>query len=347
MQKLMGNAVYGGIVGYGSVNRSTMDEFEHRFIVDGSEKTYKIAKDDDYTVQNMLEDGASYDLKIKDGRIAEAERKAPLEKTFAPLVQGEPGKRTLKNFLATAMEPAGHTLYVYGGAWNWQDDGSSAQARSIGVPQSWVNFFDENDASYSYRTNDAASTYYPYGEYNRYYYAGADCSGYVGWAVYNMLNTEDGHAGYVLGGSKMAAAFARQGLGQRYESVGVYDFRPGDIMSMDTHVWIYLGRCGDGSSVILHSTPSKSKTGSPGGGVQLTALGSPDSRAYALVCEYMAKYPEWSERYTPICESFSNYTSFTRDTAGRFRFEIDDPYGYADMSADEILADLFKRDKDS
>ena len=37
-------------------------------------------------------------------------------------------------------------------------------------------------------TKNPTSSYYPYGEWNQYCYAGADCSGYVGWVIYNTLN---------------------------------------------------------------------------------------------------------------------------------------------------------------
>ena len=40
-------------------------------------------------------------------------------------VSGTPGKRTLKNYLQTAMNPVGTALYVYGGSWDWQDVNSS------------------------------------------------------------------------------------------------------------------------------------------------------------------------------------------------------------------------------
>ena len=46
-------------------------------------------------------------------------------------VSGVPGKLTLKNFLATAMEPVGTALYIYGGTWDWQDAASSNQASTI------------------------------------------------------------------------------------------------------------------------------------------------------------------------------------------------------------------------
>ena len=61
--------------------------------------------------------------------------------TDQPPVQYIPGHRTLRNFLAAALAPVGTTLYVYGGGWNRQDTGASAQAVTIGQPASWRAFF--------------------------------------------------------------------------------------------------------------------------------------------------------------------------------------------------------------
>ena len=62
-------------------------------------------------------------------------------------VSGTPGERTLKNYLQTAMNPVGTALYVYGGSWDWQDVNSSNQALTIGLPQSWIDFFQQQDAN--------------------------------------------------------------------------------------------------------------------------------------------------------------------------------------------------------
>ena len=62
-------------------------------------------------------------------------------------VHGTPGVRTLKNYLQTAMNPVGTALYVYGGSWDWQDVNSSNQALTIGLPQSWIDFFQQQDAT--------------------------------------------------------------------------------------------------------------------------------------------------------------------------------------------------------
>ncbi len=276
-------------------------------------------------------------------------------------VSGTPGKRTLKNYLQTAMNPVGTALYVYGGSWDWQDVNSSNQALTIGLPQSWIDFFQQQDANYTYMNDDdPAHSYYPHNSWNQYYYAGVDCSAYIGWTVYNVMHTEsttnDLSDGYVMSAVKMAKTFADKGWGTWTRDIK--SFKPGDIFSMSGHVWTVLGVCDDGSIVFLHSTPSDSKAGQGGGGVQLSAL-NPNSdndkncEAYKLVTKYMTKYyPEWSTRYDAVLRSYDSYATpasgseYSKTWSGNFSWNLDgtgltDPDGYADMSAAEILADLF------
>ena len=276
-------------------------------------------------------------------------------------VSGTPGKRTLKNYLQTAMNPVGTALYVYGGSWDWQDVNSSTQALTIGLPQSWIDFFQQQDANYTYKNSaDPAHSYYPHNSWNQYYYAGVDCSAYIGWTVYNVMHTKsttnDLSDGYVMSAVKMSKTFADKGWGTWTRDIK--SFKPGDIFSMSGHVWTVLGVCDDGSIVFLHSTPSDSKAGQGGGGVQLSAL-NPNSdndkncEAYKLVTKYMTKYyPEWSTRYDAVLRSYDSYATpasgseYSKTWSGNFSWNLDgtgltDPDGYADMSAAEILADLF------
>ena len=276
-------------------------------------------------------------------------------------VSGTPGERTLKNYLQTAMNPVGTALYVYGGSWDWQDVNSSTQALTIGLPQSWIDFFQQQDANYTYKNSaDPAHSYYPHNSWNQYYYAGVDCSAYIGWTVYNVMHTKsttnDLSDGYVMSAVKMAKTFADKGWGTWTRDIK--SFKPGDIFSMSGHVWTVLGVCDDGSIVFLHSTPSDSKAGQGGGGVQLSAL-NPNSdndkncEAYKLVTKYMTKYyPEWSTRYDAVLRSYDSYATpasgseYSKTWSGNFSWNLDgtgltDPDGYADMSAAEILADLF------
>ena len=49
-------------------------------------------------------------------------------------------KRTLKNFLKTALMPVGKTMYVWGGGWNKEDTGAGIEAVSIGLSPNWEKF---------------------------------------------------------------------------------------------------------------------------------------------------------------------------------------------------------------
>ena len=282
--------------------------------------------------------------------------KAFVAEEYKAPVSGTPGEKTLKNFLSTALTPVGTSLYVYGGSWDWQDVNSSNQSMTIGLSQSWIDFFQSQDANYTYKYNaDHSESYYPHEQWNQYYYAGIDCSAFVGWSVYNVMNTENSTVadsnGYVMSATKQAKNFAQtQGWGT-WEQKAPFkpeDFKTGDIFSMNGHVWICLGKCDDGSLVILHSTPSDSINGQGGGGVQINGVGdSENCQAVKLAEKYMSQYyPQWWERYHKVYKSFDSYTKYSGKDAGKFSWDLKntlaDPDGYANMSADEILADLFQ-----
>lgn len=275
-------------------------------------------------------------------------------KAFTSATDPIPGERTLTNFFRTAFSAVGHALYVYGGSWDFQDVGSSNQARSIGVASSWVEFFYEHDATYNYKNTNQAKSYYPFGAYNEYYYAGVDCSGFVGWVMYNVMNTENGHDGYVMGSTKMAKHFAELGLGTFTRNYSApksnvnSGFNVGDIISCDGHVWICLGVCSDGSMVIIHSTPSESRTGSSGGGAQLGAIGSNENcEAYKLADKYnKTYYPDWYAKYPTSLKSYSTYLKQSNANAGKFSWYISsagltDPDGLSTKTPEEILKIVF------
>ncbi|MGN0279366.1 MAG: hypothetical protein ACI4C4_08440 [Lachnospiraceae bacterium] len=366
-------AVYLGVENYGAeeVNADTKDTFSYRFEVNGKEESLKVdngAMDEEgeytYPIQNLLKEGYTYDIQIEDGTVIAAEEKEDADsEAYQPPVQGVPGERTLKNFLATAFMPVGTTLYVYGGGWDWQDIGSAIQTRTIGVSEDWVRFFQAQDENYTFRDKDGneelkdpANSYYPYGGYNEYYYAGLDCSGYVGWTLYNVMNTENGLDGCVMGSTKTAKKLADNGWGEwtqdfaRPVDYAGSDFHPGDVFSISGHVWMCVGTCDDGSLLILHSTAADSRTGQPGGGPELSAIGEDENcEAYQLADRYMSEYfPEWYERYPVALKDYGQYTSVENENAGKFSWNLtgengglSDPDHYSDMTPEEILEDLF------
>ena len=367
------DAVYLGVENYGSekVNKDNKKKFSYRFEIDGKEKILKIdngVKNEQgeytYPIQNVLKEGYSYEITVKNRKVTGAEEIYTEADSYQPPVMGNPGERTLKNFFATAMMPVGTTLYVYGGGWNWQDEGSAFQTRTIGLSDDWRRFFYSQDVNYTFKEKDgdenkkdAAHSYYPYGGYNEYYYAGLDCSGYVGWTLYNVMNKEDGKDGYVMSSTKLAKTLAENGWGkwtQNFKKPVNYkdsEFLPGDIFSKKGHVWICLGTCEDGSIVILHSTAADSRTGQPGGGPELSAIGeSKDCDAYRLADEYMSAYfPDWYARYPIALKNYEEYTHVEGEYVGKFSWNLtgadavlSDPDNLRSKRPEEILEILFK-----
>ncbi len=234
---------------------------------------------------------------------------------------------TLKELLQVGLEPCGSTMYVWGGGWNKADTGAGTEARTIGVSKQWKKFFKQQTSSYNYQNT-------------RYQiHDGLDCSGYIGWCIYNILNTESGNEGYVMYASKMAKNFANRGWGTYKSSSKVKDYKAGDIMSSSGHVWMVVGQCSDGSVVLLHSSPP---------GVQLcgtpSSSGKSASEAVELAKKYMKKYyPDWYKKY-PDCSRGSSYLSgyaqMRWDVSGKS--VMTDPDGYRNKSASQILKDLFK-----
>lgn len=233
---------------------------------------------------------------------------------------------TVKKLLLTGLEPVGNTMYVWGGGWNRADTGAGAEARRIGVSPTWRQFAEKQTGSYDYRRTKYQVS------------SGLDCSGYIGWCIYNLLNTEDGRAGYVMPADKMAENFASRGWGTYTPKERVKNYRAGDIMSAPGHVWMAVGQCGDGSAVLLHASPP---------GVQLAGTAVPrgetGSQAECLAASCMRRYfPEWYKRY-PDCrkgvEYLTEYGQMRWDISGKA--VMTDPQGYRNRNADSILEDLF------
>ncbi len=232
-----------------------------------------------------------------------------------------PGERTVYNLLLTAIEPLGHTMYVWGGGWNEEDTAAGEEARSIGESPRWKEFFNLQDGTYNYKNT-------------RYQiHDGLDCSGYIGWVVYNVFEDEDGAPGYVGKAAKMAEEFAGKGWGSYTPAGAVTDWKPGDIMSMKGHVWLSLGMCEDQSVVFLHASPP---------GVILSGTYLPDgsrSQAVELAEAYMRTYyPDWYAKYPECARAYQYLTD-----SGRMRWNetLADEERIQEMTAEEVLKELF------
>ena len=122
---------------------------------------------------------------------------------------------------------------------DFNDAGAGIEAVTLGVSKRWAEY-----AAWQTEQYDFDQTRYQSHD-------GLDCSGYIGWLLYNVFHTRNGETGYVVGASKMARACAARGWGYLVQG----DYRPGDICSMEGHVWMSLGRCPDGSVLLVHASP--------------------------------------------------------------------------------------------
>lgn len=245
------------------------------------------------------------------------------QNTTGPVVEPSTGSKTIKNYLLGAMQPLGQALYVWGGGWN--------DATRKGVSPTWKQWYDSQSSSYNYNyyRDLSVSTRAK----------GLDCSGFVGWCAYQVMHTESGVGhGYTVVSGDVGPTYRTLGWGNIMTSSAIaadgYKLYPGDVGYNDGHTWIIVGQCSDKSCVIIHSTPNA--------GCQLAGTPTPSgnylSEAITLARQYMSKFSGYNKysyststgNYVP----YNNYFRWSSQTLG-------DPDGYRNMTAAEILADLF------
>ena len=240
------------------------------------------------------------------------------------LTPTENTKKSLLDLLKISAEPVGKTMYVWGGGWNEEDTAAGIEAVTLGISDAWEAFALQQDSSYDYNNTKFQI------------HDGLDCSGYMGWVVYNVLETENEKDGYVLSASKMAEDFANRGLGDYLTTSELnHHWQAGDIMSMKGHVWMVVGMCEDGSVLMLHSSP-------PGVGFYGTTLADGSkSQAVALAEQVMkTHYPDWYAKY-PKCDR--PYSYLTTSSAMRWNREtLTDAENLSNMSAEEIVTKIFE-----
>lgn len=193
---------------------------------------------------------------------------------------------TIELLLRAALEPVGTTMYIWGGGWDGEDNVAGATSTQIGLHPQWEAFAKTQDENYDF-------TKHRYEREN-----GLDCSGFVGWVLYNTFETRDGEPGYVTTSTYMAESLAEKGWGTLIKNPK--NFLPGDIVSMEGHVWICLGTCEDGSVLLVHSSPpGVSVCGTPSPLHSVTQQeNAQKSKAATLATEYMEAYhPNWQEKY--------------------------------------------------
>lgn len=234
---------------------------------------------------------------------------------------------TIEYMLQQALEPVGTTMYIWGGGWDDEDSKSGAGSTKIGCSSQWKKFTDQQDATYDFE------------EHRFERENGLDCSGYVGWVIYNTFETESNQPGYVTTSTELAESLANRGWGVLIKNPRV--FLPGDVVSMDGHVWLCLGTCKDGSVLLVHSSPpGVSLCGTPAC-VENGDTKEQESIAVQLATEYMATYhPEWQEKYPN-----RNVPDTYLESVSVFRWNkriMSDAEEVQALSAEEIFCNILK-----
>lgn len=236
---------------------------------------------------------------------------------------------TIKNMLKKSIEPLGRTLYVWGGGWNEEDTAAGPDALTVGASPRWEEFFNMYGSGYNYN-----NTRYQIRD-------GLDCSGYIGWLMYNVFNTENNKDGYVMHADKMAKNYSDRGWGTFIPKNSVSDYKAGDIMSSPDHVYMVIGTASDGSVVLIHASPS---------GVKLSGTPSPGGTQYSEAAKLSQYY---METYRPAF--YNKYPSPTVNSYYLRAFEqmrwdtsengiLSDPEGIQNMSAEEVLNIMFNEE---
>ena len=149
-----------------------------------------------------------------------------------PDISTPTSQRTVKNYLLGALQPVGRTLYMWGGGHGWSD------ATRKGISTKWTSFYNSQNSSYNYKNYNDLS------EANRA--KGLDCSGYVGWSTYQVMQSKSGvGSGYTVVSGEIGGLYKSKGWGniynQNYLSNTGYKLYPGDIGYDANHTWIILG----------------------------------------------------------------------------------------------------------
>lgn len=341
------------------------------------------ADENGYSLQNKLFIGYTYKIKAEDDEITYVSDILP-EMGSDGFVSNVPGERSVRNFLKTALSPMGSVLYVYGGGWDFQDIGSSDISRKIGISKTWKDFYSSKNEDYWFDyiegRNDPNVSFYPVNGYNNWFFAGLDCSGYLGWVLYNTMYTDSfAHPGFVMSSTKFAkslqddysfgsfnhisgfmengenCSYSEGSDNEKYFRKVISLFAPGDIVSIPGHVYIVVGTCSDGSAVILHSSLTLSKTAVRGGGVMLSAI-SPKGKddkyceAYKAVESFVSEHKDkcdFYERYDISSVDPALYLVFPdeKESTGIFTWKIgseglSDEEGMLGKTAVEVLASL-------
>ena len=222
------------------------------------------------------------------------------------------GKKTLTSYLHNAFVPAGRTLYIWGGGWGGETSATNDSSK-IGYQKTWQTFY-----------NNYAKAGYDYTKYRFKYFSGLDCSGFAGWVLYNTMYTKNDQAYMVYQSTTVAPTYIKKGWATKTTT-----FRPGDVVSMDGHVWISLGTCSDKTILLVHSSPK---------GVQISGTGG---QATVLAKKYMKLLaPNWPYDIRTVGSGYTSNVTIARWVVNGSGI-LKDPDGLQKMSAEQVMKFLF------
>ena len=231
---------------------------------------------------------------------------------------------TMKQLIEKALIPVGHTLYVYGGGWDDDDIKAGPEARSIGEARGWKMFYKTQNSNYNFKNFMNCSS------------LGLDCTGYIGWTLYNLFNTENNKEGFVFRSDILGEKLAEKGLGWVERAENIDEYICGDIFfsKKHRHAYICLGECEDKSIVLIHSSPP---------GVMISGTTTPEGKkgsiAQKTANEFMNKnYPKWRIKF-PCSDRGVDYLS-DYDRFRFFRLIVTDPDGITLQSPSDVLRSL-------
>ena len=225
------------------------------------------------------------------------------------------GKRTLTSYLKNSFVACGRTLYIWGGGWG----GVGSDSSIIGYQSSWSKFFSKH-----------ATASYDYTKYRYDYGKGLDCSGFAAWVLYNTLYTTSGRSSLVTKSTSVASFYNKKKWATLAKNGSDKTFKPGDVVSMNGHVWISLGQCSDKSVLLIHSSPK---------GVQISGT---SGAAASLAAKYMKKYfPEWPYAARTVSRTYLNYVGKARWRLKGTGSVMRDPDGIQKMSANQVIKFFF------
>ena len=228
---------------------------------------------------------------------------------------------TIKHFIKTALIPVGHTMYVYGGGWDKTDTKASVEATTLGESKKWKEFYNSQTSLYNYKDYLYLSS------------LGLDCTGYIGWVIYNLLCTENGRHGFVYKSGVLGETLHKLGLGSITQASQVSTRHCGDIFysSNHSHAYICVGECPDKSVVLLHASPP---------GVMVSGTKTPenkDSIAITIAQRFMHEnFPDWFRRYPDVSRGAEYLFDYNR-----FRFYnviVADPDDFTLLDPEDVLS---------